>query len=526
MNVDNNPVVRLRSVSRAYPGVIALRNFELEVHRGTVTALVGENGAGKSTVVRVLSGAERPTGGTVEIDGHDTTGQGPAHARRAGVRVVHQELMTVPTMTALDNVFLGQPIRRFGAFFDTRTMQRRYAELGELLDVRIPPGTLVGSLSVAESQSVEIMRSLQGQAKVLVLDEPTASIPIGERRRLFAVVRELTKRGVAVIYISHDLDEVLNISDNVAVLRGGIKIDEMPAEAWTKPMLIRAMLGRSPGTFHRTKLGVYPGQGRGSAIEVSGLRVSPKSAELNFAVRPGEIVGLAGLVGSGRSAILATLAGIRKPFAGTMRMSGRTVKWPATPAAARRCGIVLAPEDRKNAGLVLPLSTSDNLDLPALRSSSKCFVRSEQLARSRSVDAAGKVGLPAAMIRRRAAALSGGNQQKVVLGKWISEGARVFLVDEPTRGVDVGAKQEIYGVLRSLADTGAAVIFVSSELEEILEHADRVLAVRSGAIVQDFGAIVPDSHTLLNALFGQEPASDEPGSEDVQRLMWRNNQEG
>jgi ribose transport system ATP-binding protein len=224
---------------------------------------------------------------------------------------------------------------------------------------------------------------------------------------------------------------------------------------------------------------------------------------------------------------MAALAGIRSPFAGTMRVSGRTVKWPGTPAAARRCGIVLAPEDRKNAGLVLPLSTSDNLNLPSLRSSSRCFVRSEQLARKRSAETAGKVGLPAAMIRRRAGALSGGNQQKVVLGKWISEGAGVFLVDEPTRGVDVGAKQEIYSVLRSLADAGAAVIFVSSELEEVLEHADRVLAVRNGAVVQDFEAIVPDSHTLLNTLFGQEPATGEPGSCDVQRLIsGDDNQEG
>jgi len=233
MNAERSPAVLLRAVSRAYPGVVALRDFDLTVLPGTVTALVGENGAGKSTVVRVLSGAERPSHGTVEVGGQDTTGQGPARARRAGVRVVHQELLTVPAMTALDNVFLGQPILRFGTLFDTRRMQRRYAELAAMLDVRIPARKLARALSVAEAQSLEIMRALQGEAKVLVLDEPTASIPLDERRRLYAVVRELKRRGVAIIYISHDLDEVLDVSDTVAVLRGGVKIEEKPADEWT-----------------------------------------------------------------------------------------------------------------------------------------------------------------------------------------------------------------------------------------------------------------------------------------------------
>jgi ABC-type sugar transport system ATPase subunit len=513
MNAEETPSVRLRSVTRAYPGVVALSGFDLDVYPGTVTALVGENGAGKSTVVRLLSGAERPNQGTVHVGGHDTTGLGPAQARKAGVRVVHQELMIVPSLTALDNVFLGQPMLRFGSVIDTRRMQRRYAELAALLGVTIPGEKLARSLSVAEAQSLELMRALQGEAKVLVLDEPTASIPLSARQRLYAIVRELKKRGVAIVYISHDLDEVLDISDTIAVLRGGVKIDELPAKVWTKPSLIRAMLGRSPATIEAESRPAF--QDGDNAIEVTGMRVSPDSAELNFGARRGEIVGLAGLVGSGRSTILACLAGMRAPASGALRVSGVAMKWPGTPAAARRCGIVLAPEDRKDLGLVLSLPTSDNLDLPTLKASSRYFVRSERRALKRATASAVQVGLPSTMLRRRTANLSGGNQQKVVLGKWVFEGAPVFLVDEPTRGVDVGAKQEIYGVLKSMAARGAAVILVSSELDEVLEHADRVLAVRNGAIVQDFGLRTPDSHTLLRALFGQEAEPDvEPNTRE------------
>jgi ribose transport system ATP-binding protein len=472
--------ISLRDISKTYPGVIALDGIDLDINAGKIHGLVGENGAGKSTLLKILTGAHGPTLGTMEVFGEEVFFDTPLAARKFGITAVYQELTVIPAMSAAANVFLGQERRR-GPVQDRRAERRRFRELSDLLGVQIDPDARADTLSIADQQSLEIMRGIESAARVLVLDEPTASLTLHEREALYGVMRNLAAHGVTLVLISHDLDEVVAMSNTITVLRDGRLVASRPTAQWTKGKLIAAMLGEelSMKVSHRRKAG-------DEVLRAEDVVVPGILTDVSFSVRQGEILGLAGLVGSGRTELLRALVGLDPQASGALWIDGRRVRWPRSPQAARNLGIALAPEDRKSQGLVLGLPVYDNLNLTTLGAvaSGGILVRSRETRRARGL--AERVRLQPPDVRRLARELSGGNQQKIVIGKWLDCAVRVLLVDEPTRGIDVGAKVEILSLLDELASKGVAVVMVSSELEEVVENSDRVLALAGGSVIHEF----------------------------------------
>ena len=459
---------------------------------------MGENGAGKSTLLKIATGAHEPSTGTLTIFGEPVDLHGPNEARRLGIAAVYQELTVIPAMTAVANVFLGQTISQSG-FLEERRMRARYADLCKEFGVTIPAGARAGLLSVADQQALEIMRGLESDAKIIVLDEPTASLAVHEREALYGIVERLASRGVAVIFISHDLDEVLNVAHTVTVLRDGRKVETRPAREWTKSALVTAMLGKAASTqIPRTR------QAGDVILQATGVRVPGHLEEVDLTVRAGEIVGIAGLVGSGRTELLRALAGMDPASSGMLEVDGRHVRWPHTPRAALRVGIALVPEDRKSHGLVLAMPVFDNVNMSSFAS----VARGGLLRRHEELEAAGRrverVALKREVLARPVRTLSGGNQQKALIARWIDRGVRVLLVDEPTRGIDVGAKVEVFTLLDWLAAQGLGVIMVSSELEEVLGHSDRVLTLVGGRVVADFPSAGLAVSDVLRVIFNVE----------------------
>ena len=436
---------------------------------------MGENGAGKSTLIKVLTGAYTAESGSVEIFGEAVDQHGPRAQQRAGVAAIYQELTVVADMSAASNVFLGRPLRR-GPLVRRRTMERRFRELGTRLGVDIHPGARAGDLSVANQQMLEIMRALQADHRILIMDEPTASLGPNERERLYETVRRLRDERTAVIYISHDLDEVLSLCDRISVLRDGELVAAAEVGAWDKEKLVSTMLGvelRAPTVRRRAG-------GGGELMRVESVSVPGKLRDISFVLHAGEIFGIAGLVGSGRTELLRALAGTEPGATGTLTIDGRTQTLPRTVGRALALGIALAPEDRKGQGLVLSQNGFVNVTMTDMRGLAPgTIVRS-----GRRKAAAETIAASLAFDPRRLGAptqtLSGGNQQKLVVGKWLHRRPRILLMDEPTRGIDVGAKGEMFAVMRQLADEGMAIVMVSSELEEVVELADRVLVLAKG----------------------------------------------
>ena len=467
--------VRVERVSKTFPGVQALKGVDFVLREGEVHGLVGENGAGKSTLIKILTGAYTADSGNVEIFGVAVDQHGPRAQQRAGVAAIYQELTVVPDMTAASNVFLGRPMRR-GPMVKRRAMERCFRELGARLGVDIPPAARAGDLSVASQQMLEIMRALQADHRILIMDEPTASLGPNERERLYEAVGRLRDERASVIYISHDLDEVLRLCDRVSVLRDGEMVATADVEAWDKEKLVNTMLG--------TELRAPPSRRHAADVEellrVEGVTVPGKLQNIAFVLHAGEIFGIAGLVGSGRTELLRALAGTQPGASGTLTIDGRTQPLPRTVGRALGLGIALAPEDRKGQGLVLSQSGFVNVTMTDMSGLAPgAIVRS-----GRRKSAAVKIAASLAFDPRRLGAptetLSGGNQQKLVVGKWLHRRPRVLLMDEPTRGIDVGAKGEMFAVMRRLADEGMAIVMVSSELEEVVELADRVLVLAKG----------------------------------------------
>ena len=492
------PAIRFVGVSKAYPGVHALEEFDLEVGVGEVHALVGENGAGKSTLLKILSGAHVPSSGHLELFGERLEFHGPKDARRLGIAAVYQELTIVPAMTAVANVFLGQTRSRNG-FAAEREMRARYADLCEELGVYIPAGARAGLLSVADQQALEIMRGLESDARIMALDEPTASLAVHERESLYKIVERLSARGVAVIFISHDLDEVLRLAHNVTVLRDGRKVATQATSEWTKAALVNAMLGRAASMHvQRTR------EAGDEILRATGVRVPGHLEEVELTVRAGEIVGIAGLVGSGRTELLRALAGMDPTSSGTLVVRGNSVRWPHAPRSALSVGIALVPEDRKSQGLVLGMPVFDNINMASFSSVASRSI----LRRRRELESAGaraeRVALKREVIRRPVRTLSGGNQQKALIARWIDRGIRILLVDEPTRGIDVGAKFEVFTLLDWFAAQGLGVVMVSSELEEVVAHSDRVLALAGGRVVAEFPAEGLAVSDVLRTIFKVE----------------------
>ncbi|HEY1366836.1 MAG TPA: sugar ABC transporter ATP-binding protein [Gaiellaceae bacterium] len=490
--------IRLVGVSKAYPGVQALSDIDFDLQVGEVHSLVGENGAGKSTLLKILTGAHPPTEGHVEVFGDRVEFNGPRDAQQLGIAAVYQELTVIPALTAAANVFLGQTRSRLG-FLSEGAMRARFESLCAEFGVAIAPNALAGDLSVADQQVLEIMRALEAAARIVVLDEPTATLAPHEREALYSIIRRLSERGVAMIYISHDLDEVLRLSDRVTVLRDGQRVDGRPASEWTKTGLVRAMLGRT-AAMHVPKTR----ERRTEALRAAEVNVPGFLEDVELTVAAGEIVGIAGLVGSGRSELLRAFAGLDPASSGSIWIDGRERRWPRSPRQALRVGVALAPEDRKTQGLIQQLSVADNINLPALSAGAHLgFLRRGKVLGSAGARA-DRVALSRVVLERRVGTLSGGNQQKALVARWIERGVRVLLVDEPTRGIDVGAKVEVFTLLDALAANGLGVVMVSSELEEVIDHSDRVVALARGRVVAEFDASNLEVQDVLGALFDVE----------------------
>jgi len=485
-------LLTLRGITKRYPGVTALDAVDLDVEPGTVHAIVGENGAGKSTLLKIIAGAATPDAGSVTWNGRPVTVQSPREALGRGVTVIYQELALVPALGAAANIYLGMEPRRRG-LLDRGAMRAGAAAALADLGLLVDPDRPVQELSVAQRQLVELARALVREARLVALDEPTATLTAHEVAHLVAQIEWLRAKDIAVIFVSHRLDEVRRLADTVTVLRDGRRAWSGAAHDIDEPTLIRTMVGRDV-VFERRPPGRPPAPE--PFLSVRGLSRG-WVRDVSFDVARGEILGLAGLVGSGRSEVARLIAGIDRPERGTMTLGGGPYR-PRAPADAIRAGVVYFPEDRKQQGLVLGMRIRENVTLAALRRVARRGWIRPAAERDVAVAAAARADVRPPDVERRAAHLSGGNQQKVVLAKWLLTDAEVCLFDEPTRGVDIGAKTEIHRQIRALADAGKAVLVISSELPELIALADRAVVLREGRVQgQVTGVLAPEALTAL-----------------------------
>jgi ribose transport system ATP-binding protein len=474
------PVLELKGIVKRFPGVVALDDVSLSVYPGEVVALIGENGAGKSTLMKITGGVYQPDAGSVSVEGHEVVIGSVADAIRLRIGFIHQELNVLDNLDVAGNIFLGREPRRFGPLrlIDSRRMYDDARVYLERLGLDVSPDTPLSRLSIAQQQLVEIAKSLSQQARILIMDEPTSSLTLTETERLIEVVRELRAQGVSVIYISHRLGEVEQLADRVVALRDGRNAGELSRSEITHERMVRMMVGRDISNFY-----VPPeGGARDAAFEVRNLhtRRYPQHA-VSFAARRGEILGFAGLVGAGRSELAEAVFGVEPPVAGELTLDGRALRI-RSPQDAIREGIYLAPEDRRRAGLILEEAIRKNVSLPSLsRYSSAGLVNADAEARA-AKEVCGRLNVKAPSVEVAAETLSGGNQQKVVLAKWLAREPKVLIFDEPTRGIDVGAKHEIYELMRGLARAGVVIIMVSSDMEEVLGVSDRVAVMHEGRL--------------------------------------------
>ncbi len=467
----------MRGISKSFPGVKALQDVALTLHPGEVLALLGENGAGKSTLIKVLSGAHLPDAGSIEIDGHPVAITNPAAAQRAGIAVIYQEFNLVPALSARANIFLGQESSWLG-FLAQRRERRQARALFQRLGIALDPETPCSDLTVAQQQIVEIAKALALRARILVMDEPSAALTGQEVEHLFAVIRELKSQGIGIIYISHRLDEVFALADNVTVLRDGRHVATRPVAEVTRAGLIELMVGRTlESEFPRRDVALGP-----ERLVVRDLCRGQTVQGVSFSVRRGEVVALTGLVGAGRTETARLIFGADRADSGVVELDGKRLSIRG-PRDAIREGICLLTEDRKAQGLVLGLSARENFALGNLVQLSRLGFVDGRRERAAFARYAGALRLKATSPEQTTATLSGGNQQKVVLARWLQANASVIIFDEPTRGIDVGAKYEIYLLINELASQGKAILLISSELPEVLGLADRILVMRGGRIV-------------------------------------------
>ena len=473
----------MSGISKRFPGGVALDRVDLEVAAGEIVGLVGENGAGKSTLMKVLSGVHRADSGVVAIDGVPAVLHGPADAARLGIAIIHQELELIETLDAAGNVFLGREPHRGGVLrlLDRRRMEadteRHLARIG----AGIPPRAIVRRLSTAQQQFVAIARALSMNARILVLDEPTASLGSAEAERLHAVLRDLRAHGTAIVYISHRLREIEALADGAVVLRDGRNAGVLTRGEITRDRLVQLMVGRT--LEHAPRRPLVPAEGPLAVrLQLEGVRTGRyPSAEVSLTVYAGEVLGVAGLIGAGRSELAEAICGVGPRRAGRVLLDGQPVAIHS-PRDAIRAGICLVPEDRRGHGVVAAMSVRENITLPALTSHARLGLVNRSAEAKTSTDMVRALTIKAPSIDVAVATLSGGNQQKVVLGKWLALTPRVMIVDEPTQGVDVGAKAEIHRLIRGLAAEGAAVVMISSDMDEIVAESDRVAVMHDGRI--------------------------------------------
>jgi ribose transport system ATP-binding protein len=474
------PVLQLRDIQKRFLGVHALKGVSLDVHPGEVVALLGENGAGKSTLMKIVAGIEQPDSGEVLIDGVPVVVRDVHTATSHGIAFIHQELNLLDNLDVAANVLLGREPTGWGPLrlVDRRRMHAIVQPFLAQLGLGIAAGTSVAGLSIAQQQLVEIAKALSLKARVLIMDEPTSSLTLSETSRLHEIVAGLRADGVGIVYISHRLGEVRAVADRAVVLRDGANVGSLARAELTHDNMVRLMVGRDiAAQAHSSGVGE-----RDEYFRIEGLRTRryPQQA-VSFGVSRGEILGVAGLVGAGRSEVAQAIFGVEPPLAGRVLLDGSPVAIPDAAAAIRH-GVFLVPEDRRTAGLVVDFSVRENVTLPSLDRYATNGLVSAAKERAGVNTVCRQLQVKASSIEMKTANLSGGNQQKVVLAKWLAIGPKVLIVDEPTRGIDVGAKAEIYMLLRDLARTGVAIVMISSDMEEILNMSDRVAVMHEGAI--------------------------------------------
>jgi len=473
---NGNALLEMRGISKSFPGVQALRGVDLELKAGEVLAVLGENGAGKSTLIKMLGGAHRPDSGTIYVAGEVVHFHQPQHAQRCGISIIYQEFNLVPGLSARENIFLGREKSRYGlvrAEEEARRARALFARLG----VDIDPEAPCRSLSVAQQQLVEIAKALSLDARILVLDEPSATLTPPEVENLFVVLRELRTRGLGLIYISHRLEEIFQLADRVMVLRDGQSVGTRRINEVNRAQLIEMMVGRKlDQEFPRRSAEI--GEDR---LVVKNLCRRKKVRNVSFAIRRGEVVGLTGLVGAGRTEVARCLFGADRSDSGTVELDGQLIPL-GDPRAAIRARIALLTEDRKGQGLVLGHTVRENFGLPNLGRLSRYGVVNEEVERNALQGYIRSLRIRVPNTEQLARNLSGGNQQKVVLAKWLQRECEVVIFDEPTRGIDVGAKFEVYQLINELAGQGKAILMISSDLPEVLGMSDRVLVMRAGRI--------------------------------------------
>ena len=497
--VDSAPIhVQTFGLSKRFGGAHALKDVNLTIGRGEVHGLVGENGAGKSTLGKIIAGVIRPDTGTIEVSGRGVSYRTPRDALKDGIAMIAQEVMVVPRMSVVDNVFLGNRVRRPYAV-SNRELRDRYEALDEQVGFKIPPNALVKDLVIGDQQKVEILRALARDAKLVVMDEPTAALSRPEAQRLFEAIRRLRARGTTIVFVSHFLEEVLDLVDNVTVLKDGHLIRSAPAKAETPDTLIMSMVGRPLERIFPKK--VFPPSDAKTVLSVQKLTSHQPLRDISFDVKAGEIVALAGLIGAGRSEVGHAIFGAGPISSGHVTVAGRTAAM-GSPREAISRGLALLPESRRQQGLVLMGSLASNVTLAHLRDVSWLGIVRRRAERQRVADLMRDLDIRAPNTSVAVASLSGGNQQKVLFAKWLFRRPVLLIADEPTRGIDVGAKQHIYRLLHSLAREGVAILLITSEVEEVLGLAHRVLVMRKGQIVAELAGEALTEEALMIAAFG------------------------
>ena len=491
------PAVRFTGVTKRFPGVVALHDLSFDLAPGSCHAVCGENGAGKSTLGKLLSGIDTPDSGTIELDGRAVRFANPGEALAAGVAMVHQELASCSNLSVAENLCLGGLPSRW-TFVDFQAMRERAAQLLADIGAEIDTSKTMSALSVAEQQLVQIAAAVGSQARVIVFDEPTSSLSEGEAARLYALIPRLTARGVTLLYVSHRMPEIFRLSDHLTVLRDGEHVATRATGSLDEAELVQLMIGRRLEQYFSSHDAAPAGA---ELLSVRSLTSPGKFEEISFTLRAGEVLGLAGLVGAGRSEVARALFGLEPNVAGEIRVRGAVARIRSA-RDAMKLGIGLVPEDRKLEGLVLSMSSIENVTLPVLESlSTNSMIRKndERTVAQKYFD---RLRVKVANVDASASGLSGGNQQKLVLARWLAAGSRILLLDEPTRGVDVGAKAELHAWIDQLASDGHAILLISSELPELLHLSSRIIVLRAGRAVGEVGRASATQEGLLRMMAG------------------------
>lgn len=475
--MENKPVIRMKNVSKEFPGAKALNDVSLDFYPGEVHVIVGENGAGKSTLIKILSGVYSFDTGSIEYKGNNIKFNSPKHAMDSGISVIHQELSVVPDLTVAENIFLGREIKKNGIFLDKGKINRISAEILKNLDLNINTKTKIEALSIANMQMVEIAKAISQKASVVIMDEPTSSISEHEVQALFRTIKKLKNSGVSIIYISHRLKELYEIGDKITVLRDGRLIKTLPIKETNEDILISLMVGREIKNYFNKEKHII----NEIVLELKGLTKKNEYDNISLELRKGEILGISGLVGAGRTELLRGIFGVEKHDKGEIYLRGKKINFKS-PNQAIKHRVGLVPEDRRLQGILVEEDVKRNISLPSIISTAKYGLLNKKWEKRIALEYVKKLSIKTPSIDTQIKSLSGGNQQKVVLAKWLVANSDILLLDEPTRGIDVNAKSEIYALINDFTQKGGSVILVSSDLPEILGICDRIIVMREGQI--------------------------------------------